>query len=153
MGWPLGSTSIDDERRLTGCGGIAGTPAYLAPELWTGGDASARSDIYALGLVLYELLVGDLPHRHLSSTTLSQAVVNHDLPRIATAHTGAPASLCALIDRSVARDPGARPASAALVRDALDDVVATANPSPEDDGDVPPAPCTSASDDVPTEIV
>ena len=156
-GWPLGSNSGDDGSRLTACGGIAGTPAYLAPELWTGGAASARSDIYALGLVLYELVVGDLPHRHLSSTKLSQAVVNHDLPRIATADTGAPSSLCDLIDRSVARDPGARPGSAAFVRDALDDVVASAKqapaPSSEDDRDHPRGERTTPSDDVPTEIV
>ena len=161
IAWPAGSGSHDDSlagvssNRLTGRGGVAGTPAYIAPELWTGGEASIRTDVYALGLVMYELLVGDLPHRHLTRTKLSRAVVSYDLPRIESADTGAPSALCDLIDRCVARDPDARPGSATIVRDELDRISAgarrsvTASPRAAHDDTADRA----GSDDVPTETL
>src|SRR4051794_26457169 len=47
---------------ITRAGAMMGTPAYLAPEQWLGEPASTRSDVYALGLVLYELIAGISPH-------------------------------------------------------------------------------------------
>jgi serine/threonine protein kinase len=111
--------------RLTAAGGVAGTPAYLAPELWDGGDATVRSDVYALGLVLYELLAGELPHAALHGFELAQAVQHHDLPRLGAVRGDVPARLCALVDRCVARDPARRPASSAVVRDELDAIGGT----------------------------
>jgi tetratricopeptide (TPR) repeat protein len=51
----------DDEHRLTLLGQVVGTPGYLSPEQTLGRDASARSDLYATGLVLFEMLAGRLP--------------------------------------------------------------------------------------------
>ncbi len=93
--------------RLTALGGIAGTPAYLAPELWVGGAPSPRSDAYALGLVLYELLAGEIPFRDLARDELERAIADEDLPPIA-ARAEVPAAIGALIDRCVERDPARR---------------------------------------------
>jgi tRNA A-37 threonylcarbamoyl transferase component Bud32 len=98
---------------------IAGTPAYMAPELFAGGTASVRSDLYALGLVLYEVFSG------------RQAIVAATLAELRLRHSETtPASLRGLIsdidpsvDRIVqqclAKDPAERPASALAVSAAL----------------------------------
>ena len=52
---------LDNSTRLTADGMTVGTPTHMAPELWTGEDASAASDQYALGIVVYELLTGRVP--------------------------------------------------------------------------------------------
>jgi len=63
----FGLAELVDASALTGPSGVrapAGTPRYMAPELFRGGSATPRSDLYALGLVLYELCTGTLPPRH-----------------------------------------------------------------------------------------
>ncbi len=109
--------------RLTAYGSIAGTPVYLAPELWEGGEPTARSDAYSLGLSLYELLTGALPHGHLRGVALVQASRALDLPPVQGARPDVPDAIAALVDRCVARDPAARPASVAWLRDALETAV------------------------------
>jgi serine/threonine protein kinase len=59
---------------------LLGTPQYLPPEIWAGWPASTRSDVYAIGLVLYELCEGRLPHADLSFDELSRAAMRDDLP-------------------------------------------------------------------------
>jgi predicted Ser/Thr protein kinase len=98
---------------------VSGTPAYMAPEQFTGAGASIRSDIYALGLVLYELHTGK---RAFSGTSLGEILdrQQHDPPV-------APSRLVTEIDpavervilRALASDPRGRPASVAEVAAAL----------------------------------
>ncbi|AKU95940.1 serine/threonine protein kinase [Labilithrix luteola] len=68
------------ERNLTRPGTLMGTPAYLSPELWWGEAASPRSDVFALGLVLYELIAGALPHAHLEGEEMAFAIIDRDFP-------------------------------------------------------------------------
>jgi serine/threonine-protein kinase len=99
-------------------GVIAGTPAYMAPEQFTGQPATIQSDLYALGLVMYELFTGKRAH---NSCTLQERLSNPP-GEIAT-----PSSLIRDIDPSVERiilrclsaDPSQRPRSAREVIDAL----------------------------------
>ena len=103
---------VDDKES----GGMAGTPAYMAPELYQGGQPSVRSDLYALGIVLYELLTGKQPFDGLAP--------NHPA-RSAT--PAAPSTVCEGIDGVVEQvvldcldsDPRRRPESAYAVAAAL----------------------------------
>src|SRR5262245_20576051 len=99
---------------------IAGTPAYMAPEHFRGQHATVRSDIYALGLVLYELFTGK---RAIQANSLLDAAKHHSSGSSVTT----PSDLVADLDRNVERvimrclenDPTARPASAIQVAAAL----------------------------------
>ncbi|MFO0578441.1 MAG: alpha/beta fold hydrolase [Polyangia bacterium] len=97
------------QNRLTRAGTIMGTPLFMAPELWTGHPASPQSDVYALGLVLYELLAGKLPHAQLAMTELALFVNSYDLPSLAEELPTLPRPLTVLIDRCIRRAPSDRP--------------------------------------------
>ncbi|WP_157985150.1 protein kinase domain-containing protein [Lentzea terrae] len=92
-----------DQYTVTRVGDVAGTPAYLAPELARGGRPSAAGDVYALGVTIYEVLAGSRP---------SPVPVRPD---------GLPDSLWHIITACLAEQPDARP-SAAAVADALADL-------------------------------
>lgn len=111
---------IGPDTRLTTAGTVVGTPLYIAPELWNGAVASERSDIHALGVVLYELLAGELPYAHLSGEALATAVATTAMPRLSERMPQVPVALTRLIDRCVALRPADRPRSASEVRDCLE---------------------------------
>jgi serine/threonine-protein kinase len=99
--------------------GIAGTPAYMAPEQLVGGHVTAKSDIYALGLVLYELFTGK---RAFEAKTIADLVVEHSSGSI-TSPAALVKSLDGAIERAILRcldpDPARRPASSLAVAAAL----------------------------------
>jgi pimeloyl-ACP methyl ester carboxylesterase/hemoglobin-like flavoprotein len=103
----------------TSLNAVEGTPLYMAPELWRGAAASPASDVYALGLVIWELLGGDLPHAGLHGVALVNAILAEGVPSIATRRQDVPAPFAELIARCVDRDPGRRPTCAGL-RDELE---------------------------------
>src|SRR5262249_31477878 len=98
---------------------LAGTPAYMAPEQLTGKEVTQRSDIYALGLVLYELFTGK---RVFEAKSLPELISLHQkaTPPTPSSH-GKDMNLLAerVILRCLAKDPKARPASAVQVALAL----------------------------------
>ena len=93
---------------LTSTGLIMGTPAYLAPERLAGGPGTVRSDIYAVGLVLYEALVG----RRGTGRETSATSHRQPLPPLSLARVGLPSGLVACVTRAIAADPAQRFGSA-----------------------------------------
>jgi serine/threonine protein kinase len=107
-------------RGLTRPGTVMGTPAYIAPEVWRGEPATARSDIFALGLVLYELLAGRLPHAGLDADRTGRYLVDNDVPPLRSVSPEIPESFAALVDRCVRRMPVQRYADATELRAELE---------------------------------
>jgi hypothetical protein len=100
---------------LTQSGVLLGTPSYMSPEQIQGKDLDGRSDLFSLGVVLYELLTGVRPFDADSISTIIYRVLYED-PRPAAAHNPSlPDGLHRVLDRALAKDPAQRYASGALL--------------------------------------
>ena len=97
----------------------AGTLGYLSPEQARGEPLSPRSDLYNIGLLLYEMLTGQLPHRERQTSRQLVAVAIRPPKPIGTHRDDLPAALTELIDRLLAKHPNGRPASATAVAEVL----------------------------------
>jgi serine/threonine protein kinase len=93
-------------------GVLMGTAAYLAPELVVRGVADARGDVYAAGVVLFEMLTGLLPFTGDVPVQIAYRHVHEDVPAPSSVVRGLPAPLDVLVTTATARDPGLRPADA-----------------------------------------
>jgi eukaryotic-like serine/threonine-protein kinase len=96
-------------------GMIIGTVAYLSPEQVATGDADARSDVYAAGIMLYELLTGAPPYSGDTAISVAYRHVNSDVPPPSQIAGDVPPELDELVVRATRRDPAARPADAAAM--------------------------------------
>lgn len=111
--------SVDVTADLTGTGQLIGTPAYLAPEQLAGQPASPLTDVYALGVVLYEGLTGRKPFEGDNAMAIARAVVEgHHVP-LATLRPDLDEDLVRAVARAMDIDPGARHPSAAAMGAAL----------------------------------
>lgn len=97
------------EATAASTGNLLGTVAYLSPEIITSGAADARADVYAVGIMLYELLCAAPPYEGESAIQVAYQHVHEDLPSIREVEPWVPAEVADLIARLCARDPQARP--------------------------------------------
>jgi eukaryotic-like serine/threonine-protein kinase len=96
----------------TRVGQLIGTVAYIAPEQVTGGVTDARTDVYAAGVVLFEMLTGRQPHTGESPLAVAYKHVNEEVPPPSAFVPGLPPGLDQLVRAATSRDPRQRPASA-----------------------------------------
>ena len=93
-------------------GMIIGTVAYLSPEQVERGEADGRSDVYAAGILLYEMVTGAVPHEGESPLSVAYQHVNSDVPPPSRVRSGLPADVDALVVTATRRDPSRRYQSA-----------------------------------------
>lgn len=103
----------------TTTGTILGTVAYLAPELILTGECDARTDVYSVGILLYEMLVGAQPYTGGTPIQVAYRHVNEDVPAPSRAEPQLPAEIDALVCALAARDPDDRPRDATAALDLL----------------------------------
>lgn len=104
---------------LTEAGGVAGTLPYIAPEQFRGAPVDERSDIYALGAVLYEIITGVRAFPQETAASLVDAVLHQPPPSPRTLVPEVSPALEAVILRSLEKDPARRPSTAGEVATAL----------------------------------
>ncbi|HEY0715444.1 MAG TPA: protein kinase, partial [Polyangia bacterium] len=105
-------------RRLTRPGVAMGTPEYMAPEQAAGKPADPRSDIYAVGSIMYEMLSGNPPYDGDNVMEVLHKKANQPPPALKEARPDLPIEVVELVERAMARNPTARPQSmAALAAD------------------------------------
>jgi serine/threonine-protein kinase len=113
----------------TGTGVVLGTPLYMAPELLAGGVPTAQCDLYALGVMLFELVSGRLPHTGVTMGELLRQVANTPAPPLRDVAPATSLALSKLVAGLLAHRPADRPVSAESVRAALH-ALAAAGPAP-----------------------
>jgi serine/threonine-protein kinase len=111
--------------RVTRVGHMIGTLEYMSPEQIRGEDVKASSDLYATGVLLYELLAGRMPFEGPTDAALIQQHLRGTVPPINAAAVGAPVWFEAVVTRALAKTPGEHFESAASFRAELDRLAAT----------------------------
>jgi tRNA A-37 threonylcarbamoyl transferase component Bud32 len=108
---PDGRTDNATDMRLTREGTAVGTLQYMSPEQLLGRPLDARSDVFSLGVVIYEMLTGRLPFAGSSAAAISDSIL-HDDPAPALRGSAVPRRLQSIILKALEKDPGRRYASA-----------------------------------------
>ena len=104
---------------LTTSGLVIGTPMYMSPEQISGSQIDGRSDIYSLGCVLHEMVLGEPPFKGPSPHVIASRQLYEDLPPIAAADATLPPDISATIEKALAKSPTDRFADAASFAEAL----------------------------------
>ncbi len=108
--------AVSAETQHTATNGVLiGTVSYLAPELVVEQRADARADVYAVGVILFELLTGTKPHTGETPIAVAYRHVHHDVPAPSSVVPGIPDYVDALVARATTRDPSLRPSDATVL--------------------------------------
>ncbi len=115
----LAAVSQSSRSRLTQSGILVGTPEYISPEQITGHEIDARSDLYSLGIVLYEMLSGKQPFAGANAVNVLFQHLEADVPALDQVAAGIPAGVNEIVMRSMSRFADDRPQTAAAMLEML----------------------------------
>ena len=104
---------------VTSLGGLVGTPSYMSPEQANGQSVDVRSDVFSLGIVLYELATGRRPFDGDSLPAILFAVMSHQPPPVSQLRAGLPPALDRLLEQCLVKQSANRDLTAARLRDEL----------------------------------
>lgn len=143
---------LSDLHRFSGKASLlAGTPQYVSPEQAKKQMATPRTDLYSLGVMLFEVLSGTMPFEAPNVIELLQAHLTRPPPRLSSRVDGIPPALDELVDQLLAKSPEQRPAAAEVVRTSLQriarglreqDTVVAYLPGPRSTAKLPEGPAT-----------
>jgi len=123
----FGIARILDATGLTGTGMAVGTPSYMSPEAGSGEDTDERADIYALGIILYEMLVGKVPYNADTPLAVIMKHISAPLPTRSEYGDNIPEPVEAIMLKCLAKDPDDRYKTGGELRDALSEVLKQAS--------------------------
>jgi hypothetical protein len=98
----------ESDSNLTQTGMVLGTPSYLSPELLQGAKVDPRADMWAVGVILYEMLAGRRPFESKTTASLLHKIMHDPPPPFDTAALGVPPALVAVASRALEKDPARR---------------------------------------------
>jgi serine/threonine protein kinase/Tol biopolymer transport system component len=141
----FGIAKLADQSRITRAGAAVGTAAYMSPEQFHGEEADPRTDVWSLGVVIYEMVTGRPPFAGESETEMVRAILGRSPRPMASLRPGVPQGLEKLVRQALAKRPEDRLESMEAMRAGLRDLVpALSAPSFSDDDltlvDFPTAP-------------
>jgi eukaryotic-like serine/threonine-protein kinase len=116
------------EEHLTVKGTLIGTPHYMAPEMAAGEEVGRASDLYSLGVVLYEMLAGEPPFPRPTPIAVVRAHIHESPPPLAERHPPLPAEIDAVVARALAKRPDQRYRSGAALAAAFEDAMLDGDP-------------------------
>lgn len=119
----FGLAALEDQERLTSTGAVTGSLPYMAPERIDTGAYSSASDVYAVGVILFELCSGTTPHAGKGAAHLAASVMTKDAPSLTESVPGTPEALASLVARCLARDARDRPRDGAVLAAALEELL------------------------------
>lgn len=145
--------SSDANQKLTGTGQFVGTPGYLSPEVCLGKPVDQRSDIFALGIVFFEMLTGETPFKDESPLGMMLEVVQAEIPDVRAVNAAIDPRYSAILRRMVAKDPADRYADChQLVADLLALGIHGSTPVPQSQPALAPVVGTVVNTPTPAEI-
>jgi eukaryotic-like serine/threonine-protein kinase len=115
----FGIAKLLDAQGVTSTGQVLGSPAHMAPEQIEGGDVDARADLFGLGVLVYECMVGHLPFEGSNPAQVLRRVLDGHYPEAQRERPVVGSRWSALLDRALAHAPSDRFADAAAMRDAI----------------------------------
>jgi tRNA A-37 threonylcarbamoyl transferase component Bud32 len=119
----FGIARSQHDSRLTNQGELFGTPQYMAPERILGGETTASSDLYALGVVFFEMLTGALPFEGNDVTSFFIKHMSEPAPSVRVLNPRVPESLADLVAKLLAKTPAERPVDAHRIHQDLLDII------------------------------
>ena len=136
----FGVAHLGQAERVTQTGVMLGTVDYLAPEVLNGIEAGPGSDIWAFGVLLYEMLAGERPFPGQSIPEVLMAIISQPVPDLAAIRPDVPADLVALIRGMLAKEPDQRIPSVRQVGAALEDILLGRDAPKPSVTPIPPSP-------------